>query len=257
MIYDVFVKYRYLLNLLIKRDLSKMYKRSFLGYLWTVLNPLGIMLVLVMVFKNLFKVDIEHFPAYLISAQIIFDFFSVSTSQALAATVGNASLLKKTNVPKSLFVVASVSGKMVNCVFSLAALFFVMLFTGVPFTPYLLLIPIVLVQIYLFALGVSLFLSQLYIFFRDIQYLYSVLITAWLYISAVFYPVEDLTGVAKVFITQINPLYYYIYQFRCLVLYQKIPEGIYIVGGIGFAVLSIIIGKYYFDKSSNKFMLYI
>lgn len=250
-------KNHYLIKLLVKRDISKMYRRSFLGYLWSVLNPLGVMLVMVFVFENLFKITTEHYAAYLISAQLLFEFVSSSTQQALFSVVGNASLLKKTNVPKMIFVFSVITSRLVNTLFSLIALIGVMLVTNVPITPTILLFPIVIVQVYFFALGIGLMLAQLAVFFRDLQYMYTVFITAWSYASAIFYPVETLSGVAALVITKLNPMYYYIYQFRCLTVYSKFPEPFYLIGGIVAAALSMLFGILLFNKSKSKFFLYI
>lgn len=247
----------YLLKLLVKRDLAKMYRRSFLGYIWSVLNPLGIMLVMVFVFSNLFKITTEHYAAYLIAGQLIFDFVSSASQQSLFSVVGNASLLKKTNVPKSIFTVSTVTSRLVNMLFSLLALVAVLLITGVPLTWYILLFPFVIIQCYIFALGISLFLSQLSVYFRDLQYMYSVFITAWCYFSAIFYPVESLEGIPALVITKLNPMYYYIYEFRCLTVYGRFPEPLYWVGGTLIAIILLLFGNWAFRRSQNKFLLYI
>ena len=167
-------RYKDLWEQLVIRDLKLKYRRSFLGYIWSILNPLMIMIVMTIVFSTMFKKDIENFPVYLLTGRIMFDFMTVSTNRSMNSILGNAALLKKTYLPKYIFTLATVTSALVDFVFSLGALFLVMIVTGVPFTPYLFLIPLVAVQLYIFCLGLGLFLAQANVFFRDVQYIYSV-----------------------------------------------------------------------------------
>ena len=148
--------YRELLNQLVIKDIKLKYRRSYLGYIWSILNPLLMMFVLVIVFSNLFKFDIPNFAVYLLTGQVIFGFIAEATSMAVNSITSNASLLKKTYVPKYIFTIAKVTSSLVNLLFSLVALVLVMIFTQVEPTLNILWFPIVILQVYIFGLGISL-----------------------------------------------------------------------------------------------------
>lgn len=178
-----FIKFRPLLNELMARDIKIKYRRSVLGVLWTLLNPLMMMIVLSVVFSNLFKFDVENFPIYLLSGQVIFNFFSEATNSAMSSILGSASLIKKVYVPKYLFVLARICSSGINLMASLLALILVMMAMRVEmhYTIFLFFVPIVLLII--FSLGVGLFLSAIVVKFRDVMHLYSVFITALMYLT--------------------------------------------------------------------------
>ena len=186
-------KYKDLVHELILRDLKLKYRRSFLGYLWSVLNPLLVMIVMSVVFSTIFKRNIENFPVYLFTGQVLFNFMNQSTTQALSSINANAALLKKTYVPRYIFTFSKISSGLVDLIFSLAALIIVMIATGAKFSFYNLLFPFVLIQLYIFCLGLGMFLAQAAVFFRDIQYIYNAVTTAWLYVTPIFYPVDMLS----------------------------------------------------------------
>ena len=175
---ETFIKYTELMKQLVVRDLKLKYRRSLLGYVWSILNPLLIMLVMVAVFSNLFdrSRSIENYAVYLISGRTVFEFITSSTNDAMRSIIGNASLLKKVYVPKYVFTLAKVTSGLVNMVFSMGALLIVMVFTGSKFTWYFLLFPVVLVQLYIFCCGMGFFLAQANVFFRDVQYIYKAFI---------------------------------------------------------------------------------
>ena len=166
--------YRFLIKQLVTKDIKLKYRRSFLGYFWSILNPLLIMMVLVIVFSNMFRFDIANYPAYLIIGQTMFSYMTEATNQSIFSITGNAALLKKVYVPKYVFTLSKVTSSLVNLLFSLGAMFIVFIITRVQFSLYMFLIPVVLVEVYLFCLGLSLFLAQISVFFRDIQYIYNV-----------------------------------------------------------------------------------
>jgi lipopolysaccharide transport system permease protein len=158
-------KFRDLLGQLISRDIKMKYRRSFLGYVWSVLNPLLIMVVQAAVFSLMFKRNIPYFPAYLIAGNVLFNFMREATGHSIVTITGNAALLKKTYVPKYVFTLSKVTSDFINMVFAFGALMLVLIFTGMPFTWYMLLFFIPVVELYIFCLGLGLFLSQLAVFF--------------------------------------------------------------------------------------------
>ena len=154
---NIFIKYKDLLKQLVAKDIKLKYRRSFLGYVWSVLNPLLIMIVMAIVFSTMFSRNIKNFPVYLFCGQILFNFMNQSTHQALSSINGNAALLKKTYVPKYIFTFANITSGLVDLVFSMGALLLVMLATHAKFTWHFLLFPLVLLQLYVFCLGLGLF----------------------------------------------------------------------------------------------------
>lgn len=164
-----------LLKQLIIRDVKLKYRRSYLGYLWSILNPLMLMMVLVVVFSNLFRFDIPNFPLYMISGQFLFSFMTEATNMSVGSITGNSALIKKTYVPKYIFTVSKVGSSLVNLLFSLGALLLVMIFTDAEFSWNLLFFPVIILEVFIFSLGLGLWLSAITVFFRDIQYLWGVL----------------------------------------------------------------------------------
>ena len=160
----IFKKYKNLLGNLVSRDIKVRYRRSVLGMLWTVLNPLLMMIVITVVFSTLFKQNIDHFPIYYLSGSLIFSFCSETTSNALYAIIGNASLMKKVYIPKYLFPLSKVLSGLVNLGFSMIAMFGVMLLMKVEFKLSLLLLPIPVFYVFLFSTGLGLLLAAVTVF---------------------------------------------------------------------------------------------
>ncbi len=252
-----FFKYKDLIIELVSRDLKLKYRRSFLGYLWGILNPLLIMIVMTIVFSAMFKRNIENYPVYLLTGRLMFEFMQVSTTKALKSVTGNQALLKKTYIPKYIFTVAKVTSCMVDTVLSLGALFIVMIATRSPFHLTMLAIPLVIFKLFIFCLGLGFLLAELEVFFRDIEYVYHAVCTAWMYLSALFYPMESLPNLVQMFIKIANPMYYYIAAFRDIVLYGRIPGPRIIWGGWFWAIGMLIIGLYFFQKNKDRFILYL
>lgn len=253
----IFFNYKDLLKQLVSKDLKLKYRRSFLGYIWSVLNPLLVMIVMAIVFSTMFNRNIENFPVYLFCGQIMFNYMNQSTHQALSSINGNASLLKKTYVPKYIFTFAKITSGLIDLIFSLGALIIVMLVTRATFSWHVILVPFVLLQLYIFCLGLGLFLAQANVFFRDIQYIYNAVTTAWLYLTPIFYPVDLLPPQVMWVVKHFNPMYFYIGQFRDLVYYNRLPGYLIIGAGCGAAILMLFIGTWMFLINQDRFILYI
>ncbi|MCL2792144.1 MAG: ABC transporter permease [Spirochaetaceae bacterium] len=251
------LKYKELLFNLISRDLKLKYRRSVLGYLWTILNPLLIMIVMTIVFSHMFRFRIQHFPVYLLTGTLLFGFMQTATIRALNSIIDNASLIRKTYVPKYIFTMSAITSELVNLLFALFALLFVILATGVPFTWYFLFIVVPLIQLYVFCLGVGLFLAQVAVFFRDIQYIWTVLCTAWMYLTPIFYPVELLPDTLQWIVMRFNPLYIYITAFRGCILPGIALQPEYFLYGAALAIVVLLLGALTFNLNKNKFILHI
>ena len=172
----VFLKYKTLLNELVVRDIKVRYRKSVLGLLWTVLNPLLMMCVITVVFSTLFRQNIPNFPIYYLAGSLIFSFNSEATSNGLYSIIGSASLIKKVYIPKYLFPISKVLSALVNLGFSLVAMFVVMIVTGAPFHATLLLMPLPIFYVFLFTSGLSLLLAAATVYFRDIAHFWGVFV---------------------------------------------------------------------------------
>ena len=251
-----FKKFRPLLGELIARDIKTKYRKSVLGVLWTLLNPLFMMIILSVVFSNLFKFDVEYFPVYLLSGQLIFNFYSDATTASMSAIMDNGSLLKKIYVPKYLFVLSRVFSSTINLLASFTALILVMLAMRVELHYTVLLVSIPLIFIVLFSLGVGLILSAITVKFRDIMHLYSVFVTALMYLTPVIYPMSILPKWLSP-IVRANPVTNILIMFRDVMLNGNLPSISGIIIALIETVLALGIGLYVFYKNQDQFILNI
>lgn len=249
-----FKKFRPLLNELITRDIKTKYRKSILGVFWTILNPLFMMIVLSVVFSNLFKFDIEYFPVYLLSGQLIFNFFSEATTNAMGAIIANGPLIKKVYVPKYMFVLSRVFSSSINLLASFTAMIFVMLAMRVELHYTVLLAPIPLFFIVLFSLGVGLILAAITVKFRDIMHLYSVFVTALMYLTPVIYPMSIIPVWLKK-IVLLNPITNILIMFRDVMLNNTIPSLSSILLAIVEVIVVMGVGLYVFYKRQDTFIL--
>lgn len=253
---NAFRRYRFLAEQLIERDFKTKYKRSVLGVLWSFLNPLLIMLVQYMVFSTLFKSDIDNFPLYLLTGIICFNFFNEATNMALTSIVGNASLITKVYVPKYIYPISRVISSAINLLISMIPIFVVMMITKTPLRPALLLLPIGLVFLVSFSLGIGFILSSIMVFFRDTQFLWGVLSLLWMYITPIFYP-ETIIPQKFIFFYRLNPLYHIINFIRSILISGVSPEPKAYLICFVLALLSLSTGAYIFKRTQDKFILNI
>lgn len=251
-----FNKYKGLLWQLVARDLKVRYRKSVLGYLWSLLNPLLTMVVISTVFSYVFRFDIDNFPIYLLTGQILFNFFSEATNQSMDSILQGSGLIKKVYIPKYIFPLSRTLSSFVNLIFSLLAIIIMLFLTKTPFRLTLIAIPIPLIYLLIFTCGVSLILSVFAVYFRDILHIYSVVLTAWMYFTPIFYPISALPDLPKKLIF-CNPLYHYITYFRQIILEGTIPgfrENIMccLISGGMFAVGLIV-----FKNHQDRFSFYI
>lgn len=249
-----FLRFRPLLGELMARDIKIKYRRSVLGVLWTLLNPLLMMVVLSVVYSNLFKFDIENFPLYLLSGQVMFNFYSDATTSSMNAILGSASLIKKIYVPKYLFVLSRVCSSVINFLAAFLAMILVMLALRVElhYTVFLSFVPVVLLVI--FSLGIGLILSAITVKFRDVMHLYSVFVTVIMYLTPVIYPMSILPDWLKI-IVKANPLTNYLTMFRDVMLNNMIFSVGDVLIGIAEAIVALVLGLYIFYKNQDTFIL--
>ncbi len=261
---ETFNKYKYLLQNLITRDFKVKYQRSFLGIAWSLLNPILMMLILSAVFSSVFRMGetMDYpFAVYIISGQTLFIFFNEATTSANYSIVDSAQLIKKVYIPKYLFPVEKILFAFVNLLFSLLAIVVIFLIYRIPLSWTMLLFPIPLIALLMFAMGFGLILSSLCVFFRDLKHLYSVLTTAWMYLTPIIYPMSTVEGSWIRYVVYANPLTWYVEYFRTLVLYNPVngtmPTLLMNVLCFGWGILSLAGGLLLFRKTQDKFILYI
>lgn len=251
-----FKKYSFLLVNLVKKDITLKYRRSVLGILWSVLNPLLMMIVITAVFQKLFRFDIQNFPLYYLTGLLVFNFVSEATSGAMTSIIASASLIKKVYTPKFIFPIEKCLFALVNMVFSMIAvlIIFFALRINPPWT--MILFPIPMIYAFIFSVGIGMILSTLNVFFRDISHLYSVWITAWMYLTPIIYPVEILPSKIRT-IVELNPMYYYVDYLRQVVLYGTVPDIRSNMICLFFSAFFFIVGFFVFKKKQDRFILFI
>ena len=246
----------FILETLVTKDFKLKYRRSFLGVLWSVLNPLLMMVVMSAVFSYMFRFSIPNYPLYLILGQILFTLMSDATGAAMSSIIDAAGLIKKIRVEKMLFPLEKACFSMVNFLFSAIAAVIVMIYFQIFPTLNLLFLPILLICVLLFSVGLGLILSSLAVFFRDTIHLWGVILTAWTYATPIFYPL-DLLPPSLITAMEFNPMYQYITYFRDIMMNGITPSLEQNLICIGMAVVTFAIGFIVFRKTEHKFILYV
>ncbi len=251
-----FWRYSYLLSNLVKKDFALKYRRSFLGVLWSVLNPLLMAAVISIVFSNIFRFDIENFSIYYLVGSLIFNYIVEATSSSLISVVSSSSLVNKVYVPKYIFPLEKCLFSLVNSMFSFVAIIVVMPFLGVipPVSVLLFWIPVLCA--FVFSVGLGMVLSSVNIFFRDIGHLWAVWTMAWMYLTPIFYPMSILPPSLQSWLNY-NPAYRFIDYARQVILYGTIPNFEATLICCVWAISSILVGLIVFKKSQDKFILYM
>ena len=256
----------YVLLNLVSKDFKLKYRRSVLGVLWSVLNPLLMMIVMVLIFTNIFRwtFDQYSFPVYVVLGQVLFSVFQDGTNDALGSIVYNSSLIKKVYIEKIIFPTEKCVFALVNFCFSLIAVAIVMLICGMVPSWKVILVPALLFLLLFFVLGISYIVSALSVFFHDVMHLWGVLTTVMFYFTPIFWPYAALmdNGVGFVYqIIQFNPMFHFVSCFRQMVTGISIPGDIAILPQLGlcavFSVVTFLIGVLIFKKSEKKFILYV
>ena len=249
-------KYKFLMKQLIARDFKTKYKRSSLGFFWSFLNPVLTMLVQYIVFSTLFRSDIQNFPVYLLSAGIVFNFFTESVGMGLTSIVSNTALITKVHIPKYIYPLTRVLSTAINLFISLIPLLVVVLVTGEHITKGYLVIPFLLICLIIFCIGMSLILSTCMVYFRDTQFLWGIASLIWMYATPIFYP-ETIIPENFQIILKINPMYHFLKFFRTILIGGGTPELIEYIACFSFAIVFLIVGSVIFQRHQKRFVLYL
>ena len=253
---QTFKNYFFLLTVLVKTNIRKKYKGSFLGVLWSLISPLLDMIVMTIVFSTLFRRSIDNFPVYLLTGRLLFGFFSQSTKASMKSIISSARLIKKIYLPKYIITLSNLIANFWFFLISLFALVIIMIVTKAPISINILYTPFYLITLFFFSCGVSLFLSTVTVFFRDLEHIYTVFLTVLMYASALFYPADIIPDRFRLILT-LNPLYHFIAGFRTVVYQGAAPEIKNLIACLGVAVVSMIIGIIVFEKNQDRFILYL
>lgn len=249
-------KNQFLFEELVKRDFKQKYKRTVLGMLWSLLLPLMQLFVMTIVFTRFFGNSIEHYSIYLFCGNLVFNYFKESTNSGMNAIISNTDVLTKVNVPKYLFLLSKNVSSLINFGLSIIVFLLYVLKEGLPITWNFLCLLYPTFWLLIFNIGVGLVLSALFVFFRDISYLYDIFTLMLMYCSAIFYSVQRFGGsVERYFL--MNPLYCYIKYFRVVVLDGNIPSLQFHLLCAGYAIVAMIVGSFFYKKFNHKFLYYI
>lgn len=247
------IKYRELVYQFVARAIKTRYKRSALGVVWTLLNPLLNMLVLTVVFSAIFRFQIENYPVYVLSGQLVWLFLSSTTTAAMQEMAASGPLLGRIYVPKSVFAVSGIGMGLYNLGISLIPLFAIALILGVPITPAVLVMPLAVALLAVFCLGFGLLLSAAAVFFADMIPVYEVALTVWFYATPIFYPLEFIEQRSLAWVFKLNPMYHFVRLFREPLLNGVVPEWqTWAVAG-GFALAAFILGSWVFTSKSSEY----
>ncbi len=252
-----FTKYRYLLSELVKKEIKLKYRRSYLGILWTLIEPLLTMLVLSVVFSQLYGKSDRTFPVYILTGRLLYSYFSNATKSAMKSIRTNGQMIKKVYVPKYIYPLASVMSQYVTFLISLIILVGVAAVLKVRPTIYLAGAIVPLLILFIMALGVGLILATLAVFFRDMEYLWGVILMIIMYCSAIFYEPSRVIKNGYEWILNYNPLYSVILNFRNTVLYGLPFDPKTMAYSLTFSFGVLIVGIVMFYKNQDKFILNI
>ena len=251
-----FRQYSNLFVELVRKGIKLKYRRSYLGVIWSLIEPLLTMIVLTAVFGTLFGHNGPEFPVYILSGRLVYSLFSQATTNALKSIRQNEGMIKKVFVPKYLYPLSGIVFNYILFLISLVVLVGVALVLGVYPTARTLLAIVPLINLFLLSVGAGLILSTLGVFFRDLEYLWNVVLMLIMYTCAIFYYPEKILSSNMKFILQYNPLFCIISNFRSCVFSQAMDMGM-LVYSFGFSLVSIIIGGIIFNKNQEKFILHI
>lgn len=246
--------YRNLIFQLTRRDVMTRYKRSVLGIAWTMLNPLGMMVVLTIVFSQIFRFDTEFgYPAYVLSGLVAWTFFSQTTTAAMVNLVWGGGLLHRIYIPRTSFALAAIATGMVNLLIALVPLLLINVLSNVPIRWTILFIPVPIFLMAAFGLGVGLLISTFAVYFPDVAEMYNIAMYGWMYLCPIIYPISILPESIRFWVTRLNPMYYFIELFRAPIYYGRLPEMDLLLPALAIALVTVVAGWIVFTNKADEF----
>lgn len=250
------VRYRDLIWTLVARDLKVRYRRSTIGFLWTMLQPLLTMLVLAVVFSQVFRFQIDNYPVYALVGILFWNFFQQSIIASMNSLRGNAPLLQKLPLPKVVFPLATVISGVVNLCLALVPLLVILLVTDHPLRPSLLFLPVAILIAALFTLGAGLLLSPMAVIFADVVEMVAVALTTLMYLTPTFYPMSIVPDHLR-WLVRFNPIRSILEVFRDPIYYGKIPPLRHLAAAVIIAAVAVGVGSIVFRRSSDRIPFYV
>ena len=255
-LFKVVERYNFLFSELVKRDFKQKYKRTVLGMVWSVLSPLLTLLVMKVIFTQFFGRTTPHYTIYLFSGNIIFSYYRESTRAGMTSLVSNAGIISKINVPQYMFLLSRNVSALINFGLTIVVYFIFCIFDHIHFGPHMFMLLYPIICLLLMNVGIGMILSAWYVFFRDVDYLYSVFLTLLLYLSAIFYTVDSFPEkTQRLFLC--NPVYVYIRYFRLNVIEGLIPSAKYHLLCAFYAVFFLVLGCLVYKRNRQKFLYYM
>lgn len=248
-------QYRELIWALALKELKIRYKRSFLGFLWALLNPLLQMVVLSLVFSTVLRIPIPHFAVFLISVLMPWTFFSQSLSYAADSIVNNSDLIKKVRVPKIVFPVAALTSNMVNLLLSLIPMLIIVIVLQHPVYLTWFYLPVPLLALTLVTLGMSLILATLNVYYRDVSHILQIVLQIWFYVTPIIYPIEAFGHYQ--WLLKLNPVLYALNGFRMAVYKGALPSMQSILASFVCGIIALMIGYAMFRRNQDEFVYYV
>ena len=249
-------RYRELIWARAIKGLRIRYKRSVLGFLWTLLNPLLMMIVLTLVFGTIMRFSIAHYSIFLLSMLLPWTFFTQALAYSVDSVVGNADLLKKVRIPKLVFPVSAVLSNIINFVLSLIPLAFLILLLHFPLHWTWLYLPVPMLGLFLFTLGMSFFFAAVNVFFRDVTHIIQIILSAWFYFSPIIYSLDFIPAKHR-WLFKLNPMLYVLNGFRLSIYYGILPEGPSIFMSLACGVVAVAIGYRIYRRYQESFVFYV
>lgn len=249
-------KYQFLFEELVKRDFKKKYKRTVLGMGWSLLSPLLMLLVMKVIFTQFFGRNTPHYTIYLFCGNLIFSYFSEATKSGMSSLMENARVFTKVTVPKYLFLLSKNVQTFISFLLTLVIFFIFVAVDKLPFTLKFICLLYPIACLILFNIGVGLILSALYVFFRDIKYLYDVFLKLLMYLSAIFYTIDTYTPTGQNLFL-LNPVYLFIRYFRKIVIEATVPAPAFHMLMLADVVVVLAIGCWMYKKYNTKFLYYV
>ncbi len=249
-------KNAFLFEELVSRDFKAKYKRTVLGMAWSVLSPLLNLLVLVGIFTKLLGRNTPHYTIYIFCGTLVMSYFREATKEGMRSLVANRSIITKINIPKHLFLLSNNVSSLINFCLTLCVFFVLCVFDHITFSWNFLFLIYAILCLMIFNIGIGLILSACFVFFKDTSYLYDILLTLINYLSAIFYRIDSFSHVIqRLFLC--NPLYCYIHYFRVIVIDGNIPSVEFHLLCAFYAIVSLLIGMWFYKKYNHQFVYYL
>ena len=243
-------RYRYLIGQLLRRDILTRFKRSALGVAWTMINPLGTMLILAVVFSQVFKM--EGYASFILTGLMAWNFFAQASNAAIINLVWGGGLIKRIYIPRTSFAIAAVGTGLVNLALALIPLIVVVVINGLKITWAIVFLPVPILLLAMFTLGVGLFLSSFAVYFPDVAEMYQIVLTAWMYLTPIIYPESLISAKWMPFYT-INPMYWMVKMFRLPIFEGRFPSWQEFLPAFGWAAGMLLVGWLYFTSKTEEY----